>query len=70
MGSVYNDLTTRIREDWGTLRHFCKVHGINDNTLRVVRGGHGKSARVVKVLKDAGYIESEEDIYVGKAAER
>ncbi len=55
-------LNDRIREDWGTATHFCKKHGINLNTFRVVIHGQGKSKPITDVLISYGYIRHADDI--------
>lgn len=52
----------RIREDYGTLVHFCRKHNINISTLRVVLSGYGTSSPIANLLKKLGYIKSADEL--------
>jgi len=49
--------TQKIREDYGTVKRFCKLHGINYNTYKAWMGG-ADSSTVEKILRKAGYLRS------------
>jgi len=55
-------LTHKIKEDYGTLRRFCKIHGINARTFNVVVGGFGTSAPIVSLLMEKGYIKDPSEL--------
>jgi len=48
--------TDRIKEDFGSVKRFLRLHGINENTYKVVISGHGTSRRIVDLLKKHGYL--------------
>ena len=49
--------TQKIREDYGSVRHFCRKVGINYNTLYVLKGGKWNSSEKLKrKLKELGYL--------------
>ena len=50
----------KIRDDWGTLKHYAKKRGINYYTLRNVIYGLGNSQKIKNTLKKDGYIEDGE----------
>ena len=50
--------TKKIREDYGTVRHFCRKNGINYNTLYVTKTGKWAiSSKLIDRLKKLGYIK-------------
>ena len=55
-------LTHKIKEDYGTLSRFCKIHGINRNTFQVVVSGYATSAPLAKLLIKEGYIKSADEL--------
>ncbi len=55
-------INDRIREDYGTLTHFCRKNGINITTLKVVLSGHGTSKPLAKKLKKMGYIKNIDEL--------
>ncbi len=55
-------INDRIREDYGTLTHFCRKNGINASTLKVVLSGYGSSKPLERKLKKMGYIKSEDEL--------
>jgi len=57
------NLNDKIREDWGTVTHFCKKHDINLNTFRVVMYGYGKSAPITNLLIKLGYIKNASELF-------
>lgn len=48
--------TDRIKEDFGSVKRFLRLHGINENTYKVVKSGNGTSKRIVDLLKKHGYL--------------
>ncbi len=62
-------LTKQIKDDFGTLKHFCKVTGINVGSLSVIMTGSGKSQPCVDALIAHGYIKKASDLpqYQGEA---
>jgi len=55
-------LSQKIKEDYGTLTFFCKKHQINISTFKIVIYGHGKSKRIVDILKTHKYIKNAEEL--------
>lgn len=49
--------TPKIKEDFGSVKRFLRLHDINPNTYKVVVSGHGSSKRIVDVLKANGYLK-------------
>ena len=52
--------TEKIREDYGTIKRFCRLHGINPNTYNVVMSGFFPSKRIVNLLEKEGYLKGVE----------
>jgi len=50
------EITKKIRQEWGTVRHFCRKHNINNRTFGVVMGGNGKSKPITDLLIEHGYL--------------
>lgn len=48
----------KIKDDYGTVRRFCRIVEINYSTFYVVKAGNGKSASVVNKLKELGYLKA------------
>ncbi len=59
---MLTNLTEKIKNDWGSVKRFCKENDINYNTWKVVRSGNGKSSRIINILKKHKYIKSEKDL--------
>lgn len=55
-------INDKIREDYGTLTHFCKKHNININTFRVVLSGAGKSTPIALLLVKLGYLKDVKEL--------
>ena len=55
-------LTQRIKEDWGTVKHFCRKNDINYNSLRAAMNGVPYYTAITQKLIDMGYINSPEEI--------
>lgn len=55
-------LTERIKDQFGSLKHFCKVAGINPQSLSVIIYGNAKSQPCVDALIEYGFIESASDL--------
>lgn len=51
-------INDKIREEYGTIKRFCKIEGIKYNTLNVVLSGYGSSKPIAKRLKQLGIIEN------------
>ena len=60
--TLANKLTKKIKDDYGSVTRFLKMHGINKNTYYVVVCGHGKSEKVTNALIDNGYIKSADEL--------
>jgi len=56
------DMTTAIKEDYGTVKRFCKLHDINYNTYNVITSGFSTSKRVTDILIKEGYIKSADEL--------
>jgi hypothetical protein len=54
------ELTQRIKADYGTVKRFCEVMGINYKTYNCVLSGHSRSKKVVDTLISIGYVKSEQ----------
>lgn len=57
-----SEISAKIKEDWGTVKFFCKKHDINLHTFKHVLYGHGKSKPITKVLIKYKYIKSEDEL--------
>lgn len=55
-------ITEKIREDWGTMKHFCKKNDVPYESLRVMLGGIQKSQQCVDALISHGYITKASDL--------
>jgi len=53
-------LSSRIREEYGTVKHFCKKHGISYHTYKNVAIGYKVSANLEKTLRSEGFIKEDE----------
>ena len=53
-------LSSRIREEYGTVKHFCKKHGISYHTYKNVAIGYKVSANLENTLKSEGFIKEDE----------
>ncbi len=54
---AFSPLSKRIREDWGTVTHYCRKRGINPNTLKQVVYGFSFSTRILDILIADGYVK-------------
>jgi len=52
-----NSITKKIKEKYGTVKHFCKLKGYNYGTFRTVLAGCAKSKRVENLLKEEGFLD-------------
>jgi len=43
--------TKRIREDYGTVKRFCKLKGVNYNTFKVWNSENGSSSRLDRIFR-------------------
>lgn len=57
-----NSVSAKIKDDYGTLIHFCKKHDINIQTFKQVLYGYGKSKRIVTLLKKHKYIKNADEL--------
>ena len=57
-----NIIAERIKDDWGTVTHFCKKNDINYNTLKSFISGFQRSTVLGDILKEMGYIKNDSDI--------
>ncbi len=55
-------MTKAIKEDYGTVKRFCKIHGINYRTYNVVCSGYSSSKKVTDALIKGGYIKSADEL--------
>ena len=58
----FTSLSQRIREDWGTVKHYCRKRGINPNTLKQVVYGYNASQQILDTLIADGYVKDREDL--------
>ena len=56
--SIQTIVGKKIREDWGEVRHFCKLHGIDMHTYNNVMRGKSKNPFVVGTLIRLKYLDS------------
>ena len=49
-------ITKRIREEHGTVVHFCKTYGFNINTFRSVIKGFQRGKKITDKLIELGYM--------------
>jgi len=57
-----NPIAERIRDDYGTVTHFCRKHGINYNTLKGFINGYQRSLVLGDILKEMGYLLCDSEI--------
>lgn len=50
------EITEKIREQYGTLKHYAKIRGLHYDLLRQVSQGHKVSKACVEALKKDGII--------------
>ena len=55
-------VSKKIRNDWGTLTHFCRKNNIKINTFKQVLYGYAKSKKLTNLLIKYGYIKSQKDL--------
>lgn len=63
-------LTKRIKDQFGSLKHFCKVAKINPQSLSVIIYGNAKSQPCVDALIKYGFIKSASDLPQYKTTEK
>ena len=61
-------ISTRIKDDYGTVKFFCKKHDLNYNTVSAVIYGVQRSKKITKLFKELNYLRDESDIPQGKNA--
>ena len=59
---MMTNLTMKIKDEYGSVKRFCKENDINLNTYKVVISGHGTSARIANILKKHKYIKSANEL--------
>lgn len=57
-----NEFTQKIKDDYGTVKRFCRIHDINYSTYNVVCSGYGSSKKVADALIEGGYIKSVDEL--------
>ena len=57
-----NIIAERIKDDWGTVTHFCRKNDINHNTLKSFINGYQRSLVLGDILKDMGYLLCDSEI--------
>lgn len=62
MAGISNEITKKIREDWGTIPTFAKKNNLCQYTVRQVLYGTKTSKKVLEALKKYKYIKSADDI--------
>ncbi len=62
-----NELTNKIKERYGSLKHFCKENNINYSTYSNVVNNSRKSSRIVAILVEKGFIKDEKDLMKNQA---
>ena len=55
-------LSTKIKDDWGSVKRFCANNNINYNTYQVVVSGHATSKRITDILISYKYIKHTNDL--------
>ena len=56
------DLSRKIKYDYGSIKRFCRLVGINLNTYKVVVSGHGTSGTIANILIDLKYIKNADEL--------
>jgi len=59
---IGNQISEKIQEDWGTLKHFCKKNSINYHTFRHVLHGRGTSTKISNILIANNYIKNANEL--------
>lgn len=57
-----NIVIERIKDDWGTMTHFCRKNDINYNTLKGFVYGFQRSLVLGELLKEMGYLLDDSEI--------
>ena len=57
-----NPITLKIKEEYGTVVRFCRVHNINKETFYGVINGFQRSNSIPELLVQKGIISTVEDI--------
>jgi hypothetical protein len=57
-----NLIAERIRDDYGTVTHFCRKHNINHNTFKSFINGYQRSLVLGDILKEMGYLLDDSEI--------
>ncbi|MBL4774459.1 MAG: hypothetical protein JKY87_00160 [Mariprofundus sp.] len=55
-------VSQRIRDDYGTVIRFAKLHGLNPQSLYTSLAGRPEYTSVVNVLIEKGYIQSADEL--------
>ncbi len=56
------ELTVKIKNDYGTVKRFCKENDINYKTYNVVASGFASSERITQILISHGYIKDADEL--------
>ncbi len=56
------EITKAIRRDWGGMRVYSRIKGINENTLRRVVYGYSTSKPMATILIEDGYLKDAADL--------
>ena len=57
-----NNVSVKIKNDYGTLTCFCKKHKLNLQTFKQVLYGYGKSKKIIDLLKKYKYIKDADEL--------
>ncbi len=61
-----NIIVERIKDDWGTMAHFCRKNNIKFNTLKGFIYGFQRSPSIQAILTEMGYLQDLSEIPSGK----
>lgn len=56
-----NEISIKIKDEYGTLVNFCKKEKINLNTFKAVLYGREKSSRIMGILDKYGFLSKQEN---------
>ena len=68
MAKKPNIITQRIKEEYGTVKFFCKKNNLNYNTVVAVMYGVQRSPKILKILKEKGFLRADSEIPTNKNA--
>jgi len=61
-GKKMNPIVELIKEDWGTMTHFCRKKNLNYNTLKGYIYGWQNAPDIQALLIEEGYIQDGSEI--------